>query len=126
MSTNRPLTAALKLISIRQATVASDVAVQQVLQELLPSRSGLGLDPLARDPAGDFLQRDLAFEHRLGAGRVPTGIALGEEAVVFAVFDQFARRDKRLRADIEAADMAEQQVLRIDRLAPHFRVEVQA
>ena len=66
------------------------------------------------------------LQHRLRRRLVPARVALGAELVELAVLDHRRRRDQRLRAGVDAADMAEQEVARVDRLAAHLGVEVEA
>jgi len=59
-------------------------------------------------------------------GAFPAGVARVDRALEAAVDDHLFGQQQRAGADVHAADVPVQQVDRVDRLAPHLRVEVHA
>src|SRR5690242_17849918 len=106
--------------------VVSHEPVDQVLEIFLAAGAWLWIDVLLFDAGGDLLEAALAREHRLGLLVLPAGIAVGEELVVGAVFDQPSRALEAAGQRVEPADMAVHQVDRIERLATDLGVEVEA
>src|SRR3984957_5944306 len=102
------------------------IAVGQFLIIFVPSRLRLRVDALLGDPRCDRLERRALRQQRLGLGSIPAGVALRALCVELAVFDHVRGRNERRRADIDAADMTEQEIPRIDRLTAHFGVEIEA
>src|SRR5208282_2373609 len=105
---------------------ASEIAVHQVLEELLPSGTRLRVDLFVGDALRNRLEARAGLQHRLRLGIVPARVALFPECVELAVLDETGGGDQSLGASVDAADMAEQQVGRVDRLAAHLRVEIEA
>src|SRR5579871_6397099 len=104
----------------------SEVTVEQVLVELLAAGSRLRLDLFLGDPRRDPVERRALLQHRLRLGLLPAGVALGARRVELAVLDQMRGGDQRCGAGVDAADMAEQQIARVDRLPAYLRIEVEA
>src|ERR1700722_1132910 len=104
----------------------SQIAVQQVLVIFLPPRLRLRVDLLFRDARCDRLERRAFHQHRLGLGLVPAGAPLRAQRFELAVLDQVRGCDQRGGANVDAADVAEQEIGLIDRLTAHFGVEIEA
>ena len=99
--------------------------IDYVLQILLTAGTRLRIELVALDPRCDFGQAAPPSQHFRALAAIPTGVALGENGVELAVLDQPRRRDQRARAGVEAADMAIDEVDRLDRLAAHLGVEIE-
>src|SRR5271168_421171 len=108
--------------SFWSSNVPSQIPVEQVLVELLPPGLRLGLDLLLGDPRRDRLERRAGLEYRLGLWLLPAGVALRAKRIEFAVLDQTRGCDQRRGAGVDAADMAEQQIGRVDRLTANLGV----
>ena len=65
-------------------------------------------------------------EERLAARAIPAGVAVGHEPIDAAIGGQGLDTQQRAGQLVEAADVAVEQVDRIDRLAAHLGVEVEA
>ena len=75
---------------------------------------------------GDRRQRRALRVDLLAQLALPLRVTLLDELVDAAVLDERGRRQQRARQQVEAADVAVEHVGRIDRLAAHLGVEVEA
>src|ERR1039458_3771359 len=81
-------------------SVCIDQASQEILDLLLLARPRLRIDAVLESRCLDLIERDLAFKHRDRLRRLPACIALGEDRIVPAVFDQLGSRQECASAKI--------------------------
>src|SRR5262245_37979287 len=102
------------------------IGVDEVLQIFLFAGAWLWFGVLRLDPRREVRQRALAGQDSLSFRTVPGGVALLDVTGEGTVLDHLRGDQQTTRTDIHAADMAVQQVVRIQRLPPDLGVEVEA
>src|SRR5690606_29221843 len=85
----------------------------------------LGIDIVGFHLGGDIGEAQLAGENVLAQPVVPTGIALIEQPVEFAILDHGRSALEATSQRIEPPDMAVEQIGGIERLATQLGVEIE-
>ena len=114
------------MTSVRWEQRPSEVAIHEVLDPLLASRSRLWIESLAEHLVCEVGQREFAALDPTAETAVPIPVAPLDRVAQLAPFEKLRCHDEGAGEDVDAADVGVEEVGAIDALPAQACVEVEA